>query len=71
MWRLFVGLLVLAALIYYIFCFLEIFGIIKFTGKNTEMTPGKALIPFYYLFKKDKKNAEPVDLKGIEKIKKN
>jgi len=64
MWRLFTCLLVLSALIYYIFCFLEIFGFIKFTGKNTEITPGKALIPFYYIFKKEKKVADPTDLKS-------
>lgn len=53
--KIFVSLLVLAALIYYVFCFLEVFGFIKFTQKDTEMTFPKALIPFYYLFKKEKK----------------
>lgn len=63
-WKLFAGLLVLAAMIYYFFCFLEIFGLIKFTDKNTEMSVWKALIPFYYLFKKGKK--EPETLEWIE-----
>jgi len=55
-WKLFIGLLVLATLIYYIFCFLEIFELIKFTDKDTKMSPYLALIPLYYLFKKGKKH---------------
>ena len=56
--KIFIGLLVLAAFIYYIFCFLEVFGFIKFTPKDVDMTFPKALIPFYYLFKKEKKQEE-------------
>ena len=51
-YRLIIGLLVLATLIYYIFCFLEIFGVIKFTDKKTTVSFPKMLIPFYYLLKK-------------------
>lgn len=49
--RIVIGLLVLACLLYYIACFLEIFGVIKFTKEGTEMKFGKMLIPFYYLIK--------------------
>lgn len=52
--KIFILLLVLACLIYYVFCFLEVFGLVKFTPKNIEITFPKALIPFYYLFKKEK-----------------
>ena len=56
-YRLIIGLLVLATLIYYVFCFLEIFGLVKFTGKNTTVKIPQMFIPFYYIFKKD---VEPV-----------
>lgn len=47
-----IGIIVLCAIIYYLFCFLELMGILKFTTEDTTMQFGKALIPFYYLFKK-------------------
>ena len=56
--KVFIGLVVLACLIYYFFCFLEVFGLIKFTGPKTEITFPKALIPFYYIAKKEPKEEE-------------
>lgn len=66
--KIFIGLLVLAALIYYIFCFLEIFGLIKFTSKDTEMTFPKAFIPFYYIIRKEPKKVEPEKKNPIQII---
>ena len=48
--KLIIGILLLATVLYYIFCFLEIFGVIKFTKKETNIKIGKMLIPFFYLF---------------------
>lgn len=51
-YRLFIGVLLLCVLLYYVFCFLEIFGLIKFTeGKDSGVRFPKMLIPFYYLIK--------------------
>ena len=47
-------LLLIATFLYYIFCFLEIFEVVKFTGKNTTIKSPQMFIPFYYLLKKDK-----------------
>ena len=44
--------LLIALFLYYLFCFLEVFGIVKFTTKDTEIKFPKAFIPFYYIFKK-------------------
>jgi len=53
-----IGLVVLAVALYYIFCFLEIFGVVKFTDENTTIEVPKMFIPFYYLIKKDSKSAK-------------
>lgn len=50
-YKVFIGLLLIATVLYYIFCFLQIFGVVKFT-KNEVSIP-KMFIPFYYLFKKE------------------
>ena len=50
-YRVFIMLTLLAVALYYIVCFLQIFGIIQFT-KN-EVTIPKMFIPFYYLIKKE------------------
>lgn len=50
-YEIFIGLLIFCLVLYYIFCFLELLGIIKFTDKDTEMSVSKAFIPFYYIFK--------------------
>lgn len=52
-YTLLIGLIVLATLIYYVFCFLEIFEVIKFTGKKTQVKIPQMFIPFYYLLKKE------------------
>lgn len=52
-YKIFIGLLLIATVLYYIFCFLEIFEVIKFTGKNTTIKVPQMFIPFYYLLKKD------------------
>lgn len=50
-YKVFIGLLLIATVLYYIFCFLQIFGVVKFT-KNEVSIP-KMFIPFYYLLKKE------------------
>lgn len=51
-YRLFIGILILCVFLYYVFCFLEISGAIKFTnGKGSGVKFPKMLIPFYYLIK--------------------
>ena len=52
-YKLVIGLLLLATILYYFFCFMEIFGAIKFTDKNTTIKIPQMFIPFYYLLKKD------------------
>lgn len=50
-YRIFIIILIFCVILYYLFCFLEIFGVIKFTqGENSGVTFPKMLIPFYYLF---------------------
>ena len=50
-YRIFIIVLIFCVILYYLFCFLEIFGVIKFTeGKNSGVKFPKMLIPFYYLF---------------------
>ena len=53
MYKLAIGLLVIACILYYFVCFLEIFGVVKFTKPTTTMKFSKMIIPFYYLFSKD------------------
>ena len=62
-YKLIIGALLLATILYYFFCFLEIFGVIKFTDKNTTVKIPQMFIPFYYLFKKDKPVEEPEEPK--------
>ena len=50
-YRFFIGLLLLATALYYLFCFLQIFEVLKFTKHKIEVP--KMFIPFYYLLKKD------------------
>lgn len=50
-YRIFIIILLFCVVLYYLFCFLEIFGVIKFTqDKNSGVKFPKMLIPFYYLF---------------------
>lgn len=52
-YRFFIGILLICVAVYYAFCFLEIFGVVKFTkdGEGNGVSFPKMLIPFYYLFK--------------------
>lgn len=50
-YRIIIGLLLLATVLYYLFCFLQIFGVARFT-KNEVKVP-TMFIPFYYLLKKE------------------
>ena len=58
-YKLIIGIVLIATIIYYFFCFLEIFGVIKFTDKNTTVKIPQMFIPFYYLLKKDNPVEEP------------
>ena len=53
-----IGLFVIATVLYYIFCFLEIFEVIKFTGPKTTVQFPQMLIPFYYILKKEEKDTK-------------
>ena len=53
-YKIVIGLLLLSTVLYYIFCFLEIFSVVKFTGKETTIKIPQMLIPFYYLIHEDK-----------------
>ena len=53
-YKIVIGLLLLATVLYYVFCFLEIFGVVKFTSKNTTIKIPQMFIPFYYLLHEDK-----------------
>lgn len=48
-YKLIIGLVLIATIIYYFFCFLEIFGVVKFTEKNVTVKIPQMFIPFYYL----------------------
>ena len=50
--KIFIGALVLACFLYYVVCLLELFGLIKFTSEDEEISFPKMLVPFYYFFKK-------------------
>jgi len=50
--KIFIAAFIFACGLYYVICFLEMFGIIKFTPENQEVSFPKMLIPFYYFFKK-------------------
>lgn len=48
--KIFTGLFLLAVVIYYFFCFIELIGLVKWTPKSMTMESPKWLVPFYYLF---------------------
>ena len=52
-----IGLLLLATVLYYFFCFLQIFGVVRFT-KNEVKIP-QMFIPLYYLLKKEPVEENP------------
>lgn len=70
-YRLIVFAIVLATLIYYFFCFMEIFGILKFTDENTTVKMPQMFIPFYYLLHKDKPVEKPKKSKLTKPITRN
>ena len=53
-YKVIISLLLVATSLYYIFCFLEIFGAVKFTSKDTTIKIPQMFIPFYYLIHSDK-----------------
>lgn len=59
-YRIFIVLVLLCTVIYYLFCFLQIFEIIRFTDDDVEVEIPQMFIPFYYLLKKGKKKNENV-----------
>jgi hypothetical protein len=52
-----IGLLLLATVLYYFFCFLQIFNVVRFT-KNEVKIP-QMFIPLYYLLKKEPVEENP------------
>ena len=46
--KLIIGVVIIATIIYYLFCFLEIFSLVKFTEKNVTVKIPQMFIPFYY-----------------------
>ena len=54
--KLIVGVVIIATIIYYFFCFLEIFGLVKFTEKNVTVKIPQMFIPFYYLLVSGEEN---------------
>ena len=63
-YKIIIGLLLIATVLYYIFCFLEIFEVIKFTGPKTTIKIPQMFIPFYYIVRK-----EPVEVDDSKKKK--
>ena len=54
--KLIIGVVIIATIIYYLFCFLEIFGLVKFTEKNVTVKIPQMFIPFYYLLVSGEEN---------------
>lgn len=57
-YKLIIGVVLIATFIYYLFCFLEIFGLVKFTEKNVTVKIPQMFIPFYYLLVSEKKKTD-------------
>jgi Mn2+/Fe2+ NRAMP family transporter len=53
--RLLIGVILISVGLYYLFCFLEVFGILKWSSVKEGVKFPKLLIPYYYLIKNDKK----------------
>ena len=66
-YKVIIGLLLIATVLYYIFCFLQIFGVSRFT-KNEVKIP-QMFIPLYYLLKKEPVEENP-EVKSKSKSKK-
>ena len=63
-YKLIIGAILTATVIYYFFCFLEIFGIMKFTDKNTTVKIPQMFIPFYYLCSSGEKKTDESPAQG-------
>ena len=63
-YKLIIGAILTATIIYYFFCFLEIFGIMKFTDKNTTVKIPQMFIPFYYLCSSGEKKTDESPAQG-------
>ena len=63
-YKIFIGLILFCLVLYYVFCFLEVFEVIKFTEEGESVEFPKMLIPFYYLLKKSSKKTE---IEGLNK----
>lgn len=57
-YRIFIAILLISTVIYYIFCFLQIFNVIRFTDDDVEIDVPQMFIPFYYIVKKGQKSSE-------------
>ena len=57
-YRIFIAILLISTVIYYIFCFLQIFNVIRFTDDDVEIDVPQMFIPFYYIIKKGQKSTE-------------
>ena len=57
-YKLIIGIVLIATIIYYLFCFLEIFGLVKFTEKNVTVKIPQMFIPFYYLLVSGEKKVD-------------
>ena len=51
-----IGVVIIATITYYLFCFLEIFGLVKFTEKNVTVKIPQMFIPFYYILVSGEEN---------------
>lgn len=49
-----IAAIVFACALYYIACFLHVFGLVKWIPKHINVSILKMLIPFYYFFKNAK-----------------
>lgn len=67
MWRLFIMLVGLLALVYYIMVILQGAGVIQFT--NRKLTPGRMFIPFYYWLAKPQEQSKRKKDKLVKPIK--
>lgn len=55
-YKFFISIVLIALGLYYLVCFLEIFGLIKWSSTKDGVQFPKMLIPFYYFFKTNKQN---------------
>ena len=56
LFNLLIGVVIAATIIYYLFCFLAILGLLKFTQTNVTVKIPQMFIPFYYLLVSGEEN---------------